>query len=84
MKDKLLRGQGDRQFKEAAGDSDDNDDGGGQAAGRHSRKGKEHAIPPELIRSSIMVIVVDSDPLGEIFILVPPPTHHWKDPLNEP
>jgi hypothetical protein len=49
MKDKLSRGQGDRQFKEAAGDSDDVDDGGGQAAGRCSRKGKEYAVPPELM-----------------------------------
>ncbi|KAH0605689.1 uncharacterized protein H6S33_004911 [Morchella sextelata] len=59
MKDKLSRGQGDRQFKEATGDSDaDDDDGGGQAAGRRSRKGKEHAVPPELMRLSIMVTVL--------------------------
>ncbi|KAH8144326.1 uncharacterized protein LAJ45_11688 [Morchella importuna] len=83
MKDRLSRGQGDRQFKEAAGDSDDDDDGGGQAAGRRSRKGKERAVPPELVRPSIMVTVVDPDALGAFFMLVPPPTYDWNDPLNE-
>jgi hypothetical protein len=70
-KDKLSRGQGDRQFKEAIGDGDD-DDSGVQAAGRCSRKGKECAVPPELVRPSIMVIVVDPDALEAFFILVPP------------
>ncbi|KAH8146315.1 uncharacterized protein LAJ45_09758 [Morchella importuna] len=84
MKDRLSRGQGDRQFKEAAGDSDDDDDGGGQAARRRSRKGKEHAVPPELVRPSTMVTVVDPDALGAFFMLVPPPTYDWNDPLNEP
>jgi hypothetical protein len=79
-KDKLSRGQGDHQFKEAAGDIDNDDDGGGQAAGRHSLKGKEHAVSPELVRPSIMVTVVDSDSLGAFFILVPPPTYDWNDP----
>ncbi|KAH0604233.1 uncharacterized protein H6S33_006610 [Morchella sextelata] len=36
-KDKLSRGQGDRQFKDVAGDSDDDDDGGAQTAGRCAR-----------------------------------------------
>jgi hypothetical protein len=71
-KDKLSRGQGDRQFKEAAGDSDDDDDGCGQAAGRFSGKGKERAIPPKLVQPSIMVTVVDSDALKTFFILVSP------------
>jgi hypothetical protein len=84
MKDKLLRRQGDCQFKEAAGDSDDDDDGGGQAAGRCSRKGKEHAVPSELVRSSILVAVVDSDALEPFFILVPPPPCDWNYTLNEP
>ncbi|RPB07085.1 hypothetical protein P167DRAFT_550068 [Morchella conica CCBAS932] len=84
MKYKLSRGQGDRQFKEAAGDSDDDDDGGGQAARRRSRKRKERAVPPELVRPSIMVTVVDPDALGAFFMLVPPPTYDWNDPLNEP
>jgi hypothetical protein len=83
-KDKLSRGQGDRQFKEAAGDSDDDDDGGEQAAGRRSHKGKECAVPPELVRPSIMVTVVDPDALRAFLILVPPPTYDWNDPLNEP
>ncbi|KAH0604576.1 uncharacterized protein H6S33_006953 [Morchella sextelata] len=75
MKDKLSRGQGDRQFKEVAGDSDDDDNGGAQAAGSRSRKGKEHAVPPELVRPSIMVTVVDSDAPGAFFIIAPPPTY---------
>jgi hypothetical protein len=83
-KDKLSRGQGDRQFKETAGDSDDDNDGGGQAAERRSRKGKEHAVPPELVRPSIMVTVVDPDALGTFFILIPSPSYGWNDPLNEP
>jgi hypothetical protein len=49
MKEKLSRGQGDRQFKETASASDDNDDGSGQQAGRRSRKGKECTVPPELM-----------------------------------
>ncbi|RPB06482.1 hypothetical protein P167DRAFT_580463 [Morchella conica CCBAS932] len=84
MKDKLSREQGDRQFKEAAGDSDDDDDGGGQAAGRRSRKGKERAVPPELVRPSTMVTVVDPNAPGAFCMLVPPPTYDRNDPLNEP
>jgi hypothetical protein len=83
-KDKLSGEQGDRQFKEVAGDSDDDDDGGAQAAGRRSRKGKEHAVPPELVRPSIMVTVVDPDALGAFYIIIAPPTYDWNDPLNEP
>jgi hypothetical protein len=81
--DKLPRGQGDRQFKEAAGNSDDNDDGGGQGAGRRSRKGKVNAVPSELMRLSIIVTMLDSDALGPSFILLPPPTYYCNDPLNE-
>jgi hypothetical protein len=84
MKDKLSRGQGDRQFKKPAGDSDDDDDSGVQAAGSHCRKGKEHAVYPEPVQRSIMITVVDPDALGAFFILVPSPTYDWNDPLNEP
>ncbi|KAH0604234.1 uncharacterized protein H6S33_006611 [Morchella sextelata] len=31
-----------------------------------------------------MVTVVDPDALGAFFILTPPPTYDWNDPLNEP
>ncbi|KAH0607332.1 uncharacterized protein H6S33_003320, partial [Morchella sextelata] len=84
MKDKLSRGQGDRQFKDAASDSDDDDAGGGKAARRRSRKGKEHVAPTELVRPFIMVSIVDPDAIGAFFILVPPPTYDWNDPLNQP
>jgi hypothetical protein len=83
-KNKLSRGQGDRQFKEAASDSVDDNDGGGQVARRRSHEGKERPVTPELVRPSIMITVVDHDALRIFFILVPPPTRDWNDPLNEP
>ncbi|KAI5838481.1 hypothetical protein DFP73DRAFT_600013 [Morchella snyderi] len=67
QKEKLSRGQGNREFKEAVDDSDDED--GGRPAKR-SRKCKWNQVPAELDRPSIMVTVVNPDALGAFFIIV--------------
>ncbi|KAI5841196.1 hypothetical protein DFP73DRAFT_597109 [Morchella snyderi] len=72
QKEKLSRGQGNPEFKEAVDDSDDGD--GGRHAER-SRKRKRNQVPAELDRPSIMVTVVDPDALGAFFIIVLPPTY---------
>ncbi|RPB11290.1 hypothetical protein P167DRAFT_546362 [Morchella conica CCBAS932] len=69
-----------RQFKEPANSSDYHDDDRGRAVRRRSRKGKERAIPLELLQSSIMVTVVDPDIPGAFFILVPSPIYDWNIP----
>ncbi|KAH8144653.1 uncharacterized protein LAJ45_11362 [Morchella importuna] len=81
-KEKLSRGQGNREYREAAGDSDDDDDGGQPA--QRSRKRKRDPVSADLDRPSIMVTVVDPDALGAFFNVVPPPTYHWNYPQNEP
>ncbi|KAH8144567.1 uncharacterized protein LAJ45_11401 [Morchella importuna] len=82
QKEKLSRGQGNREYREAAGDSDDDDDGGQPA--QRSRKRKRDPVSADLDRPSIMVTVVDPDALGAFFNVVPPPTYHWNYPQNEP
>lgn len=83
MKGKLSKGQGYRQFKKIASDTNNDDEGCAHAARRRFRKGKEHTLPAELVQPFIVVIVVDPNTLEAFFIIVPPPTYHWNDPLNE-
>ncbi|KAH8148287.1 uncharacterized protein LAJ45_07740 [Morchella importuna] len=82
QKEKLSRGQGNREYREAAGDNDDDDDGGQPA--QRSRKRKRDPVSADLDRPSIMVTVVDPDALGAFFNVVLPPTYDWNDPQNEP
>ncbi|KAH8144279.1 uncharacterized protein LAJ45_11747 [Morchella importuna] len=82
QKEKLSRGQGNREYREAAGDSDDDDDGGQPA--QRSRKRKRDPVSADLDRPSITVTVVDPDALGAFFNVVLPPTYDWNDPQNEP
>ncbi|KAI5839090.1 hypothetical protein DFP73DRAFT_530371 [Morchella snyderi] len=80
QKEKLSRGQGNREYKETADDSDDKD--GGRPAER-SRKRRRDQVPTELGRPSIMVTVVDPDALGAFSMVAPHPIHDWNHRRNQ-
>ncbi|KAI5836694.1 hypothetical protein DFP73DRAFT_532538 [Morchella snyderi] len=85
QKEKLSRGQGNREFREVADESDDDDEDNG----RRSKKRKRDPVSADLHQQaeqfppSIMVTVVDPDALGAFSVVAPPRIYDWNHRRNQ-